>query len=106
MLSENFIDKHSFIYMDPPYRPLNKTSSFTNYSKEGFDDNDQIRLAKYYNKIDKKGAYLMLSNSSTPDGFFEKLYKNYNIQTVLANRMINCNANGRGKINELIITNY
>lgn len=100
------INKDSFVYLDPPYRPLNKTSSFTDYSKEGFTDIDQVRLAEFYKKIDAKGAYLMLSNSSTNDIFFEKLYADFNIDSVLANRMINCNGNGRGKIKELIITNY
>lgn len=104
--ADDFIDKNSFIYFDPPYRPLNKTSSFTDYSKEGFTDNDQIRLADFYKRLDKKGAFLMLSNSDSQDDFFQKLYSEFNITKVMANRMINCNGNGRGKITELIITNY
>ncbi|HON57706.1 MAG TPA: Dam family site-specific DNA-(adenine-N6)-methyltransferase, partial [bacterium] len=102
----DMIDKNSFVYLDPPYRPLNKTSSFTDYSKEGFTDTDQKRLSDFYKRADKKGAYLMLSNSDSKDNFFNNLYSEYNIQRVLANRMINCNGNGRGKITELIITNY
>ena len=102
----DMIDENSFVYLDPPYRPLNKTSSFTDYSKEGFTDTDQKRLSDFYKRADKKGAYLMLSNSDSKDNFFNNLYSEYNIQRVLANRMINCNGNGRGKITELIITNY
>jgi len=104
--SEKCIRKNSFIYFDPPYRPLNKTSSFTDYSKEGFTDEDQKRLAKFYKLLNKKNAYLMLSNSDSQDDFFQKLYNGFKIDKVMANRMINCNGNGRGKITELIITNY
>lgn len=100
------INKDSFVYLDPPYRPLNKTSSFTDYSKEGFTDIDQIRLAEFYKKMNTKGAYLMLSNSDSQDNFLQELYCGFNITKAMANRMINCNGNGRGKITELIITNY
>jgi DNA adenine methylase len=106
-----YIKKDSFAYFDPPYRPLNRTSNFTNYSKDGFFDEDQIRLARFFEKMDKKGAYLMLSNSDpknkdTHDHFFDDLYKNYNINRISAKRHINSNASKRGEINELIITNY
>lgn len=109
--SEKFITKNSFVYLDPPYRPLNNTSNFTSYSKNGFSDLDQKRLAEYFKRLDKKGAYLMLSNSdpkneSPDDDFFESLYKGYKIERVPAKRYINCNAQKRGAINELIIRNY
>jgi len=61
--SEKYIEKGSFVYFDPPYRPLNATAGFTDYAKEGFDDKDQERLAKFFKRMDKRGAYLMLSNS-------------------------------------------
>lgn len=109
--SERYIKKGSFVYFDPPYRPLNSTASFTDYAKEGFDDNDQVRLAKFFKKMDKEGAYLMLSNSDPKnenpnDDFFDKLYKGYNIDRVLASRMINCQGTGRGLVSEMIMTNY
>jgi DNA adenine methylase len=100
-----------FIYFDPPYRPISNTSSFTSYSKYDFTENDQIRLAKFYSEFGINGNKLMLSNSdpkneNPSDHFFEKLYNKFNIIKVQANRMINCNGNKRGKINELLITNY
>ncbi|MEZ5334928.1 MAG: DNA adenine methylase [Methanolobus sp.] len=110
------VNNSTFVYFDPPYRPLNKTSSFTSYSKDSFNDEDQIRLAGLYKKLDKKGAKLMLSNSdprneNPDDDFFDELYSNrmypnFNIERVPATRMINCNAQKRGSINELIVTNY
>lgn len=109
--SEKFVTQNSFVYLDPPYRPLNSTSNFTNYSKDGFSDLDQKRLAEYFNRLDKKGAYLMLSNSDPKnenpnDNFFETIYKGYKIERVPAKRYINCDAQKRGAINELIIRNY
>ena len=109
--SRKYIKKNSFVYFDPPYRPLNRTSSFTGYSKNGFFDCDQIRLAHFFKKMDDNGAYLMLSNSDPKnkdvnDSFFDDLYKSYNIERIPAKRHINSNASKRGEINELIITNY
>lgn len=107
----NYIEKESFIYLDPPYRPLNETSNFTSYAKNGFNDEDQMRLAQFFKITNEKSAYLMLSNSDPKnqnihDDFFDNLYKNYNIKRVAAKRHINCDASKRGEINELIITNY
>jgi len=102
---ENYIEKEDFVYFDPPYVPLNTTSSFTQYTKEGFDDDMQFRLKELCDYIDKSGAYFMLSNSYTE--FVLDLYgENYKNHIVTANRAINCKANGRGKIKEVIITNY
>jgi len=111
--SEKYIKKGSFVYFDPPYLPISQTSSFTGYSKEDFTEKDQVRLADFFEKMGKRGAYLMLSNSDPKNedptnDFFDKLYKKYidTMDRVLASRMINCNGSGRGQINELIITNY
>ncbi len=95
----------AFIYFDPPYRPLT-SNGFTKYSKEDFNDEDQKQLAKYIKKLNKENHYLLLSNSDTKDGFFDKLYEEFNIRKVSAKRYINCDASKRGDINELIIKNY
>ena len=109
--SKEYIDENTFVYFDPPYRPLSVTSAFTSYTKEDFDDENQKELAKYYKELDLKNAKLMLSNSNPKntnkeDDFFEKIYKGFNINEVSAKRMINSNSKGRGEISELLITNY
>ncbi len=109
--SEKYIENGSFVYLDPPYRPLNTTSSFTSYSKDGFDDKDQKRLSIFFKEMDERGALLMLSNSdpkneNPDDEFFDNLYNNYNIERVPAKRHINCDASKRGQINEIIVRNY
>ena len=109
--SEKFIDDKTFVYIDPPYRPLNITSSFTSYTENNFNDKEQIELAEYINVLNKKGAKIVISNSdpknnNIDDNFFDELYKNYNINRVKATRMLNSNASLRGAINELLITNY
>lgn len=109
--SEEFIDNKTFVYIDPPYRPLNITSSFTSYTENNFNDKEQIELAEYINVLNKKGVKIVISNSdpknnNTDDNFFDELYKNYNINRVKATRMLNSNASLRGAINELLITNY
>ena len=109
--SEKFIDDKTLGYIDPPYRPLNITSSFTSYTENDFNDKEQIELAEYINVLNKKGAKIVISNSDPKnndidDNFFDKLYKNYNINRVKATRMLNSNASLRGAINELLITNY
>ncbi len=107
----HFVDDKTFVYFDPPYRPLNNTSSFTSYAKNGFDDNEQIRLARLFHELSNKGSKLLLSNSDPKnidenDMFFDNLYANYNILRVNANRTINSNSKGRGTITELLIKNY
>ncbi|MBM4242113.1 MAG: Dam family site-specific DNA-(adenine-N6)-methyltransferase [Euryarchaeota archaeon] len=109
--SRKYVKRGTFVYLDPPYRPLSDTSSFTSYSKEGFNDEDQKKLAIFFEKMDKKGAYLMLSNSDPKneypeDEFFDKLYGKYKIERIPARRYINRDAAGRGDINELVIRNY
>lgn len=108
---KNFIDNETFVYIDPPYRPLTQTSSFTSYSSKVFDDKEQIRLAKFINVISEKGAIVVASNSDPQntdenDMFFDDLYKNYSIKRIQAKRMINSKGNGRGNINELLISNF
>jgi DNA adenine methylase len=106
-----YVDDQTFVYFDPPYRPLNATSSFTSYSRNGFYEKDQERLAKFFRELDRKGARIMLSNSDpvnekTGDSFFDDLYAGYTIERVPAKRMINCNGARRGTVSELVITNY
>ncbi|MFW5781239.1 MAG: DNA adenine methylase [Bacteroidota bacterium] len=101
----------SFVYFDPPYRPISKTASFKSYSKEGFDDNEQIRLAGLFKNLDKEGAKLMLSNSDPKnidpsDDFFDEIYREYTIVRVPAKRVINSNAKKRGEIKEIVVMNY
>ena len=109
--SEPHISEGTFVYFDPPYRPLNRTSSFTQYAKGGFTDEAQRRLAAYYARCNARGARLMLSNSDPKnvdpdDEFFDDLYAGYHIDRVPARRMINCDGTGRGEIYEIIVTNY
>jgi DNA adenine methylase len=109
--SREFINDKTFVYFDPPYRPLSTSSSFTAYSKFDFTDENQKELAQYYRELDKQGAYLMLSNSDPKntdpnDEFFDELYTGFNIERVTARRNINSKGNSRGAINEILVTNY
>lgn len=108
---EKKVAGNSFVYFDPPYRPISKTSGFTSYSKNRFEDDRQIELAQMFHKLNKKGAKLMLSNSDpkntdATDEFFDELYKNYRVFRVPAKRIINSNASKRQAINEIVVTNY
>lgn len=98
------LDANSFVYLDPPYAPLSATSSFTGYTDQGFDSGMQLRLKEFCDYIDGIGAKFMLSNSSAP--LIYDLYSDYHIDEVLAKRAVNCKANGRGKVTELVIRNY
>lgn len=105
------IKENSFVYFDPPYRPLNSTSSFTSYSKYRFGDEQQKALAKLFQTLHSQGAKLMLSNSdpkniNPEDNFFDELYKNFQISRVPAKRMINSDASKRAAIKEIVVTNY
>ena len=100
----------SFIYFDPPYRPLSK-NGFVSYTKNGFNDDDQIDLANLFNKLSDNGAYCMMSNSDPKntdinDNFFDDLYQKYNVERVKANRVINSDPAKCGYITELLIRNY
>lgn len=107
---EKYIKKNTFVYMDPPYRPITK-SGFTSYSKSGFNDNDQKQLAKFCEIINKKGGKFLLSNSDPKnydpnDSFFDELYSDFEIKRIFASRNINSNGSGRGKISEILVKNY
>jgi len=101
---ENFVKKEDFIYFDPCYNPKIRTTIFNNYTKEGFLEKEQKRLAKLFKRLDNKGCRLMLSNSDT--ALVRKLYKGYQVKIIKCGRSINSMADGRGKVNELIIRNY
>jgi DNA adenine methylase len=108
---ENDIIGNSFVYFDPPYRPISKTSSFTSYSKNKFEDTEQIKLAELFQRLHNKGFKQMLSNSdpkniNPDDNFFDNIYTNFQIYRIPARRMINSNASKRNAINEIIVTNY
>lgn len=100
------VQKGDFVYFDPPYAPISATSSFTAYTSDGFNLEEQIRLRDTFVKLDKRGAYVMLSNSSVP--LIHELYQDYaNTTTIVgATRMINSKANNRGKVDEVIVKNY
>ena len=109
--SSEYVDNTTFVYFDPPYRPLSVSSGFTSYTKENFNDENQKELARYFRELNGKDAKLMLSNSNPKntnkdDDFFEEIYTGFNINEVLAKRMINADCTGRGAISELLITNY
>ena len=96
-----------FVYFDPPYYPISSTSSFTSYTKEGFAEKEQIELRDAFAELSDRGCYVMLSNSDVT--FIRNIYgelKNVTITTVSAGRAINSKATARGKITELVITNY
>lgn len=99
-----YTEQEDFIYFDPPYQPLSKTSSFTSYTSDAFSEKDQKELYNYFKKLDKKGCRIMLSNSYSP--LIKELYRHYNLNVVMASRAINCKGEGRGKIKELLITDY
>ena len=108
---KNDIRNNSFVYFDPPYRPISKTSNFTSYSKFNFQDDDQLQLASLFYELDRQGHKLMLSNSDPKntdpnDDFFETIYADYNITRVDAKRSINSNGNKRNSIKEIVVTNY
>ena len=109
--SGNFIDNKTFVYFDPPYRPLTPTANFTSYTEGMFDDENQLELAEFIQELDKKGAKIVASNSdpknaNKDDNFFDDVYVKQNIKRVSATRMINRNSDKRGKINELLISNF
>ena len=102
---------NTLFYFDPPYKPLSKTSSFNSYAKDEFNDEEQIRLKDFCERLDNLGHHWILSNSDVKgknpnDDFFDDLYADFSIQRVDAKRSINANSEGRGNLTELLITNY
>ena len=117
ILNNDFEDTYRYahgntlFYFDPPYRPLSNTSSFNDYAKEAFNDEAQIRLKEFCDRINEAGFHFMLSNSdcsakNPEDTFFEDIYADFNINRVYASRAINANPSKRGKLSELLIKNY
>jgi DNA adenine methylase len=109
--TKDMIDENTFVYFDPPYRPLSKTAEFTSYTNADFNDVNQIELANYTKELSQKGAKILLSNSDPKntnpnDEFFDELYKPFSINRISAKRSINRNAKDRGKISELLVCNY
>ena len=96
--------KGDFVFCDPPYYPISKTSSFTSYTQKGFKEEDHLRLHKVLCELDKKGINFLLCNSYCQ--FNLELYKDFNVIEVKANRCINSEPEKRGKIKELIVKNY
>lgn len=100
----NLTSKNDFVYFDPPYYPLNLTSSFTSYHEDAFLDDEQKRLFDVFGKLNKKEIFVIHSNSDTE--FIKELYKDYQIDFVECPRFINSKSSGRGKIQEVVIANY
>jgi DNA adenine methylase len=109
--SRKFIDKKTFAYFDPPYRPLTETASFTSYAKDGFGDDEQVELARFITELSRKGAIVVASNSDPKntdekDDFFDELYKSLSIARITASRAINSVGERRSRVSELLISNY
>ena len=106
-----YAEGNTLFYFDPPYKPLSETSNFNAYAKDNFDDNEQIRLRDFCQKLDNLNHYWILSNSDVKgkdenNHFFDELYADFEIKRVLAKRSINANPEKRGVLNELLINNY
>lgn len=108
--TEHLIDEKTFLYLDPPYRPLKGQGNFKSYTQGDFDDENQKDLAAYVKKADSKGAHFVLSNSDPKnvdpeDDFFDSLYGEYTLRRIDAKRMINSNSSSRGAIKEILVSN-
>lgn len=109
-MTDKYANINTIFYLDPPYKPLSETSSFTSYTVGGFDDAEQIRLRDFCYRIAQKGAIFIASNSDPREGmtgesFFEQIYHQFKIKRVSATRMINANPDKRGSISEIMISN-
>ena len=110
-LCKDYVSSGTFIYFDPPYRPITATQSFVGYSQNGFNDENQKELAQFVIETSAKGCKILLSNSDPKnanpnDNFFDNLYKGLYINRIQAKRMINCQASKRGSITEIVVANY
>ena len=108
--AESYTGRNTFVYIDPPYRPISNSSGFTQYSPAGFDDREQIRLKHFIDRLSPH-ARIMASNSdcrgrNPDDTFLEELYAGYRIDRIQVPRSINANPHGRSKLSELVIRNY
>jgi DNA adenine methylase len=106
----SYASENTIFYFDPPYKPLSETSSFNSYTKKDFNDEEQIRLKKFCDKLDSSGVKWILSNSDVKcknpnDDFFDDLFSEYQINRVMAKRSINSNPSKRGQLTELLISN-
>lgn len=100
-----YMRKEAFVYFDPPYHPISDTSSFTGYTTDGFNAQDQKRLKKLCDSLDERGCRFLLSNSSA--NLIVDLYEDdYNLDFVDANRSINSKGDSRGEIKEVLVRNY
>lgn len=111
LVRKNLSKNHTnFVYLDPPYRPLNVTSSFREYSNSPFGDKQQVELKLFCDNLSSQGCLVMLSNSDSKDengeSYFEKLYNGYHLERILAPRFINANSQKREKLTEVVIRNY
>jgi DNA adenine methylase len=93
-----------FVYFDPPYIPVDATSNFTSYTSAGFDTDSQRRLAATMSELKERGTRALLSNSDTP--LSREIYKEFNLVSIQAPRMVSAKTSGRGQINELLVLNY
>jgi DNA adenine methylase len=101
---ENQVGEGDFVYLDPPYVPVSDTANFTGYTAAGFGPAEQQKLAEFCRRISESGAMFMLSNAFAPG--VEELYRGFKVEQVLASRAINSNGQKRGKVTEIIVTNY
>ena len=109
-MTEEFIDDRTFLYLDPPYRPLKGKGNFNSYTEEEFNDDNQKELADYIRRVSEKGAHFVLSNSDpknvdSEDEFFDDLYKGYTLKRIEAKRIINRKSADRGPIREILVSN-
>ncbi len=93
-----------FVYLDPPFSPLSLTADFTQYTNNGFDQQDQVELAKVFRELDRKGCKVLLSNSDTE--FTRNLYSGFPFKSIPVQRAISCKGNARTGYRELLVRNY
>ena len=108
-ITEKYAGESTIFYLDPPYKPISATSSFTSYSKEGFSDTEQIRLRDFCTRISRMKSFFIASNSDAKEeaekSFFDRIYSTFNIKRVSARRFINANPLKRSSVSEILISN-
>ena len=93
-----------FVYFDPPYEPVSRSSNFVAYAQDGFSQADQEKLSRFFRELSDRGVHCMLSNSAAD--LIRQLYDGFQIESVQARRAVNSVASKRGNVSELLITNY